>query len=58
MSAGERVSAVSKDGGSVRARRCCAQAGPSRTTKYLQVRHGPANATANRFRIRWSTVRS
>jgi hypothetical protein len=49
---------VSKDGGSMRARRFCAHAGPSRTTKYLQVHHGPANTTANRFGIRWSTVRS
>src|SRR5713226_5528088 len=37
----------------MRARRFCAHAGSSRTTKYLQVRPGPANTTANRFRVRW-----
>ena len=31
----------------MRARRFCAHAGPSRTTKYLQVHHRPANTTAN-----------
>ena len=30
----------------MRARRFCAHAGPSRTTKYLQVHHRPANTTA------------
>jgi len=54
----ERRAAVSKDGGSMRARRFCAHVGPCTTTRYLQVHHGPANATANRFRIRRSAVRS
>jgi len=42
---------ASKDGGSKRARRLCAQAGSCRTTRYLQVHPGPANIAANRFRV-------
>src|SRR5438046_1991823 len=42
---------VSKDGGSMRARRFCAHAGSCRTTKYLRVHPGPANIAANRFRV-------
>ena len=45
--------AVSKDGGSMRARRSCAHVGWSRTSEYVQVHPGPANTTANRFRISW-----
>jgi len=37
----------------MRARRSCAHAGSSKTTKYPQVRPGPANTMANRFRVRW-----
>jgi hypothetical protein len=39
---------VSKDGGSMRARRFCAHPRPSKTSKSLQVHDGPANTTANR----------
>ncbi|SRR6266545_2095165 len=38
---------VSKDGGSMRARRSCAHSPPSRTPQSLQVHDGPANTTAN-----------
>src|SRR5712692_4205372 len=41
------VAPVSKDGGSMRARRSCAHSRLSRTPKSRQVPRRPANATAN-----------